>query len=59
MFSSAASKAAHLYEVIYSCITGNISTEKALDIIGNRSFSTGVDINIDLEFRFYDCIYEN
>ncbi|PNT90464.1 hypothetical protein CDQ83_19615 [Clostridium thermosuccinogenes] len=58
MFDSASSEAAHLCDAIYNCVIGNISPEKAVDIIGNRSFSTGLDCDKPLEFKYYDCIFE-
>jgi hypothetical protein len=58
LLESAALEAVKMYDAIYGCITGDVSIKDSLDIIGNLSFSTGMDCTSDMEFKYYDCIYE-
>lgn len=37
---------------------GKTDLESLMLLIGNRSFTTGEDCNLDLEFKYYDCIFE-
>ena len=57
-FEAAAVESKKIAETILLCIAGAISAESAMPLIGNRSFSTGQDCSLGLEFKFFDCIYE-
>ncbi|KUO77630.1 MAG: hypothetical protein APF77_19955 [Clostridia bacterium BRH_c25] len=55
----AAAKEAKLISIdIIRCISERTRIEDAASLIGNRSFSTGIDCNLDIELKYFDCIYE-
>lgn len=58
MFEAAAKEAAKLCIAAVSCITKRTGTEVIQPLIGSRSFSTGIDCSQDIEFKYFDCIYE-
>lgn len=58
MFDIAVDEAKELSETLYKCFTGTLSINAALERLGNRSFSTGVDCDLGVEFKYFDCIYE-
>ncbi|MEL7564419.1 MAG: zinc dependent phospholipase C family protein [Dehalobacterium sp.] len=58
MFHQAAAAAKEMAEIIYCCITGNVDKETALGILGNRSFSTGLDCRENPDFIAFNCIFE-
>lgn len=58
MFDTAVSEAAKMALAVADCLSGSLEPEKAMELIGNRSFSTGQDCDQDNEFLYYDCIYE-
>lgn len=58
MFGMAALESKKLYETVYSYINNDTNIEYAAAKIGNRSYSTGEDCGLDLEFKYHDCIFE-
>jgi hypothetical protein len=58
MFEAAAAEAAKLCTAVSSYIYDGAEIEEVMSLIGNRSFSTGMDCSLDNEFVTYDCIYE-
>ncbi len=58
MFEAAAAEAAKLCTAAKDYIYEGAEIEKVMDLIGNRSFSTGMDCSLDNEFVSFDCIYE-
>ena len=57
-FEAAALESKKITETIFNCISVNNDLDSVMTLIGNRSFSTGEDCNLDLEFIYFDCIYE-
>lgn len=57
IFKCAAQESAKLCETISSFLCNKIGRKEALNLIGNRSFHTGEDCSLDLEFKYYDCIF--
>jgi hypothetical protein len=57
-FEAAAMESRGIIESVLLCIAGSINVESVISLIGNRSFTTGQDCSLDLEFKFFDCIYE-
>ena len=57
-FEAAVLESKRIIESIHLCIAGSVSVESTMSLIGNRSFSTGQDCSLGLEFKYYDCIYE-
>ncbi|MCX7711097.1 MAG: zinc dependent phospholipase C family protein [Clostridia bacterium] len=58
LFDKAIIDTLSLWQAACSYLREEISLEDATAQIGNRSFSTGLDCNLDLEFKYFDCIYE-
>ncbi|MGE5677188.1 MAG: zinc dependent phospholipase C family protein [Pseudomonadota bacterium] len=58
MFDTAVSEAAKMAAAAAACLNDSLEQEKTMELIGNRSFSTGQDCELDNEFLYYDCIYE-
>jgi hypothetical protein len=56
-FEAAVSESTKIIEATFSCLTGKIDLESLMLLIGNRSFTTGEDCDLDLEFKYYDCVY--
>lgn len=57
-FEAAAAESKKLVETIPLLLSGKIDLENVMALIGNRSFSTGEDCSLNLEFKYFDCIYE-
>ncbi|HYE82912.1 MAG TPA: zinc dependent phospholipase C family protein [Clostridia bacterium] len=57
-FDAAAIESKKTAAAILSCINGETDPASVLPSIGNRSFSTGCDCSLNLEFKYFDCIYE-
>jgi len=57
-YKDAAAESKAIIEAILIYISSNKDLENVISLIGNRSFSTGQDCNVDFEFRYFDCIYE-
>jgi hypothetical protein len=57
-FEAAAEESKIVIETILLCFNSNNDMESAMSQIGSRSFSTGEDCSLDLEFKYFDCIYE-
>jgi hypothetical protein len=57
-FEAAVSESTKIIEATFSCLTGKIDLESLMLLIGNRSFTTGEDCDLDLEFKYYDCVYD-
>lgn len=57
-FEAASMESKKLTETILRYMTGDQDLESVMALIGNRSFSTGQDCNLNLEFKFFDCIFE-
>ena len=47
-----------LTNIIFSFIDNKIPIDDALELIGNRSFSSGLDCDMDVKFKYFDCIFE-
>jgi hypothetical protein len=58
LFDVAALESKDLFEIIRRCLYDNLDIEKAVERIGNRSFSTGEDCTLKLDLKYYDCIFE-
>lgn len=57
-FEAAAAESKQAAEAVLLCITAGNALESVISLIGNRSFSTGKDCSLELEFKYFDCIYE-
>ncbi len=57
-FEAAAAESKTIIEAIHFCLSSNNTYERLIPLIGNRSFSTGEDCSLELEFKYFDCIYE-
>lgn len=57
LFNEAAAEAKLMCESINGYINGNIGIDEVLRIIGNRSFSSGLDCCEDIKFKYHDLIY--
>ncbi len=58
MFEAAAAESKKIIEAIHFVLVGNNGYERLASLIGNRSFSTGEDCTLGLEFMYYNCIYK-
>jgi len=58
MFARAAQEGKELCQTLFHCLSGTTDPQELLVRIGNRSFSTGIDCNLDVEFRYHNCIFE-
>ncbi|MCX7842100.1 MAG: zinc dependent phospholipase C family protein [Clostridia bacterium] len=58
MFDGCAIETARLWQAAFSFLEHASSIEAAVSVIGNRSFSTGLDCSLRLEFKYFDCIFE-
>lgn len=58
MFEEAYLESHNMCKAIFNFINHKISLDKALELIGNRSFSSGLDCDTDVEFKYFDCIFE-
>lgn len=58
MFEHSAQEAKEMGEALFHCLSGTGDIRNALERIGNRSFSTGIDCNRDVQFKYFNCIYE-
>lgn len=57
LFNEAVAEAKLMCESINEYINGNIVIDEVLRIIGNRSFSSGLDCYEDIKFKYHDLIY--
>jgi len=57
-FEAATAESKKAVEAMLLYITGNNALESLIPLIGSRSFTTGKDCSLDLEFKYFDCIYE-
>lgn len=57
LFNEAAAEAKFMCESIDGYINGSIGIDEVLRIIGNRSFSSGLDCCEDIKFKYHDLIY--
>jgi hypothetical protein len=57
-FEASVAESKKLVEATLSCLSGKIDPESLMLLIGNRSFTTGEDCNLDLDLKYYDCIFE-
>lgn len=58
MFEEASLESHKLTNIIFSFIDNKIPIDDALELIGNRSFSSGLDCDMDVKFKYFDCIFE-
>ncbi|MGE5631628.1 MAG: zinc dependent phospholipase C family protein [Caulobacteraceae bacterium] len=58
MFEAAIIESKKMCNEIFKGIIQKNEVKDILKIMGNLSFSTGVDCNSDTEFKYYDCVYE-
>lgn len=58
MFEEAYLESHNLTKSVVSFIDNKISIDNTLDLIGNRSFSSGLDCDKDVKFKYFDCIFE-
>ncbi len=58
LFDRAARESGILMDAILRSPSGPKDLRHALDLIGNRSFSSGLDLCIEAEFQYYDSIFE-
>jgi len=57
-FEAAVPESKKIIEATLSCLTGKIDQESLMLLIGNRSFTTGEDCDLDLDLQYYDCVFE-
>ncbi len=58
-FEAAISESNKIINTVLCCIDNGNDLESAMSLIGNRSFSTGEDCSRDLEFKYFESIYES
>lgn len=58
LFDIAVRETLRLWNTAFSYFNCEAPLDEVLQIIGNRSFSTGLDCDCDLDFKFFDCVYE-
>ncbi len=58
LFHEAVEEAKTMCIAVNQYFNGNIEKSKLLDILGNRSFSSGVDCDEEEQFQYYDLIYK-
>lgn len=58
MFEASAQEARIMCKELYNCIFNKDEIGQVLELIGSRSFSTGIDCGLDTEFKYFKCIYE-
>lgn len=54
MFDHAALEAGNICEALLGCLSNPENTSATLELIGNRSFLTGIDCTINTEFKYYE-----
>lgn len=60
MFKEACERTHRFCEVLYSTVLGdNSSIPYALKLFGNNSYTSGIDCNIPIKFRYHDIIFKN
>lgn len=59
LFDLATQEAKELCMVLFRCLNGQLDIDFVLDRIGNRSFSTGIDCSSDIEFRYFEDIFDS
>ncbi|ATW25720.1 zinc dependent phospholipase C family protein [Candidatus Formimonas warabiya] len=57
LFDLAVQEAKGMCEALLLFLSGQGNIQDVLQAIGNRSFSTGLDCCLNLEFHFYNCIF--
>lgn len=57
IFVQASQEAVEMCETISSYLAGRADKEQALQRIGNRSFTTGIDCSPGVTLQYYDCIF--
>ena len=58
LYNNAIDETNRLSQGILNYLEGNKSLEATMEIIGNKSFSTGVDCDAGIEMKYHNCIYE-
>lgn len=58
LFNDAVKEAKNMCMAVNQYFNGNLDKSKLLEIIGNRSFDSGLDCDEKQEFRYYDLIYK-
>ena len=58
LFNKSVEESNILCRSILNCVTGNSSIDDTMRIIGNKSFSTGMDCDLGIEMKYHNCIYE-
>jgi len=58
MFRDAVEEAKTMCIAINQYFSRNLDKSRVLDILGNRSFDSGVDCDAKAKFRYYDLIYK-
>jgi len=58
LYNNAIAETNRLSQGIVNYLEGINSLEVTMKIIGNKSFSTGVDCNTEIEMKYHNCIYE-
>lgn len=58
MFDAAVAEACTLCTAVYDCSRHGMAVDDAVLLLGNRSFSSGIDCEENAEFKYYNCIYE-
>lgn len=57
-FETAAAESKKVIEALLLVLAGNNDYESLMPLIGSCSFSTGKACSLDLQFKYFDCIYE-
>ncbi|AHM57949.1 hypothetical protein EAL2_808p04460 (plasmid) [Peptoclostridium acidaminophilum DSM 3953] len=58
IFNDAVSETLSIYEHFTLNSGENQNHKRLLELLGNRSFTTGEDCDLDIEFKYFDCIFE-
>lgn len=58
LFDRAVSETDTLCRNVYQCLEGEKSIEDVIQIIGNRSYLTGINCDLETVMKYHKCIYE-
>lgn len=58
IFADAVSEILEIYDAYSEYVLDNKSSTELLEILGNRSFNSGADCNLNVKFKYFDCIFE-
>ncbi len=58
MFQNAVKDGVAMINGLYNYFNSQITKEELLKLIGNRSFATGMDSDLALDFKYYDSVFK-